>query len=180
MTQTKYTNIKFMVETLQSTDVFKTIIEYLIANYGLTPTLLSSREVFNDALSDTLFLTYLNDEEIKTFFQNHLNKNLEIGILPNEICPNAIKNFGVSKNIFEAIDDSFNDELLSKVDFLLCNEYLSLNRVIIGDMHGMNRLDFKSNSGWNKIKIFVTIQHNKNCNLNHHHNKVFYAPKQGA
>ena len=69
MTQTKYTNIKFMVETLQSTDVFKTIIEYLIANYGLTPTLLSSREVFNDALSDTLFLTYLNDEEIKTFFQ---------------------------------------------------------------------------------------------------------------
>jgi len=156
MTPTRYKNIKIIVETLQSTEDFNNIAEHLSAHYGLSPSLHSSKEIFDDISNSTLFLIFLNDEEIKTFFQNHLNKGLEIAILPNETCPNSVKNFGISKDIFEAVDDAFNDELLSKVDLLLCNEYLSLYRVIVGDMHGMNRLDFNSNSRWNKIKIFFT------------------------
>ncbi len=156
MTQTKYKKINIIVEALQSSEEFNTITEHLNAHYGLIPSFHPSKELFDNISNSTLFLTYLNDEEVKTFFQNHLNKNLELAILPNETCPNAIKSFGISKDIFEAIDDAFNNELLSRVDLLLCNEFLSLNRVIIGDMHGMNRLDFHSNSRWNKVKIFFT------------------------
>ena len=156
MIETKYKNVKIIIESLRSTDILTPILESLKTDYGLTPESRSSREVFENVSSDELFLLCLSDEEVKTFFQNHLNKGLEIAILPNETCPNSIKNFGISKDLLEAMEDAFNDELLSKVDILLCNEYLSLSRVIIGDMHGMNRLDFNSTSGWSKAKIFFT------------------------
>jgi uncharacterized hydrophobic protein (TIGR00271 family) len=156
MIETKYQNVKIIIESLKSTEILNPVLERLRADYGLVPESRSSREVFESASSDELFLLCLSDEEIKTFFQNHMDKGLEIAILPNETCPNAIKNFGLSKDISEAIEDAFNDELLSKVDILSCNEYLSLNRVVIGDMHGMNRLDFNSNSAWGKTKIFFT------------------------
>ena len=105
---------------------------------------------------ESLFLLYLSDEDIKKFFQNHLNKNINIAILPNENCPNAMRNYGISKDIKEAIEDAFNSELLSKIDLLKCNEFIAFNRIVIGDMHGMNRLDYNQNSRLDKIKIFFT------------------------
>ena len=65
-----------------------------------------------------------------------------------------MRNYGVSKDIKESIEDAFNIELLSKIDLLKCNDFIAFNRVVIGDMHGMNRLDCNQNSRINKIKIF--------------------------
>ena len=79
---------------------------------------------------------------------------MNIAILPNENCLNAIRNYGVSKDIKEAIEDAFNSEILSKIHLLKCNDIIAFNRIVIGDMHGMNRLDYNQNSRFDKIKIF--------------------------
>ncbi|QOY52385.1 hypothetical protein [Candidatus Sulfurimonas baltica] len=154
MLETKYKNIKIVAEELKSADILSSIIEHLKAHYDIIPTIHSSKEIFNELNSSELFLLYLSDDEIKIFFKNHLNIGIKIGIIPNHTSPNTIRNYAISKDIYEAIDDAFNDELLSKVDILKCNENIALSRVIIGDMHGMNRLDFNENNIWNKIKIF--------------------------
>ena len=116
----------------------------------------SPNEIFTNTvkIKDTLFLLYLDDKNIKIFFQNHLNTNISIAILPNENCSNSIKNYAISKDLNEAIEDAFNLELLSKIDLLKCNDYIALNRISIGDMHGMNRFNYNQNSRLEKIKIF--------------------------
>jgi uncharacterized hydrophobic protein (TIGR00271 family) len=52
------------------------------------------------------------------------------------------------------VDDAFNEELLSEIDILLCNEHIALWEIVIGDMHGMNRVDFNDNNIFRKIAIF--------------------------
>ncbi len=114
----------------------------------------SSNYIFEDVLEDSLFLLYLSDEEIKNFFSNHLKLDLQMGIIPNEMCPNSIKSYGPSKDVFEAIDDAFNEELLSQVDMLICNENIVFDSLVIGDMHGINSFNFNEQSRFGKIKIF--------------------------
>lgn len=131
------------------------IFDYIKEKYKSEISTFSIDKIFDDKKNkDILFLLYLGDEEIKTFFQNHLNKTISISILPHEKSLNAIKNYSISKDIKDAIDDAFNPELLSKIDLLKCNDYLSFNRISIGDMHGMNNYDYNENSRFRKIKIF--------------------------
>lgn len=131
------------------------IFDYIKEKYKSEISTFSIDKIFDDKKNkDILFLLYLGDEEIKTFFQNHLNKTISISILPHEKSLNAIKNYSISKDIKDAIDDAFNLELLSKIDLLKCNDYLSFNRISIGDMHGMNNYDYNENSRFRKIKIF--------------------------
>ncbi len=156
MKQVKYTKINIIVETLQETNTFENILEHLKAHYDLIPTTYSSNHTFEEVSTATLTLLYLGDEEIKTFFNNHLNMNLNIGIISNESCPSATKNYAISKDIFEAIDDAFNDSLLSSIDLLQCNELIAFNRVVIGDMHGMNKVNFNQLSRFEKLKIFFS------------------------
>ncbi len=117
-------------------------IDFIEANY---------LESFNDL--DALYLLYLNDSEIRTFFKKHLNSNIKIGILPNKDCSSAISNYSISKNLNEAIDDAFDKELFSCIDVLLCNETVAFNKVEIGDMHGIDCCVEKSYI--NSLKNFV-------------------------
>lgn len=130
------------------------VFDYIKERYKINISTFGVDDIFEEEVKNTLFLLYLDDNDIKIFFQNHLNKNINIGILPNENCINAIRNYGLSKDIFEAIDDVFNPKLLSKIDLLKCNDKLAFNRISIGDMHGMNRLDYNEKNRWEKIKIF--------------------------
>ncbi|MDZ7818545.1 MAG: TIGR00341 family protein [Aliarcobacter sp.] len=150
-----YKNIYFITKEQDET-VLSKIFENIKEKYNGEISIFCENEIFEDLENshDKLFLLYLDDEKIKTFFQNHLNKNINIAILPNEKCPNAMRNYGTSKDIKEAIDDAFNPELLSKIDLLKCNDLIAFNRIVIGDMHGMNRLDYNQNNRINKIKIF--------------------------
>jgi uncharacterized hydrophobic protein (TIGR00271 family) len=147
-----YKNIYFISEnpTHKSLDG---VFDYIKEKYKINVSIYNINDIFEES-TNTLFLLYLDDNNIKTFFQNHLNKNINIGILPNENCINAIRNYGLSKNLFEAIDDAFNPKLLSKIDLLKCNDHLAFNRISIGDMHGMNRLDYNEKNRCKKIKIF--------------------------
>lgn len=137
------------------------IFDYIKEKYKSEISTFTVEKIFDDKRDkDILFLLYLGDDEIKTFFQNHLNKQISIAIIPHENSLDTIKNYAISKNINDSIDDAFNSELLSKIDLLKCNDYLAFNRISIGDMHGMNSYDYNENSRFNKIKIF--FDHFKN------------------
>jgi uncharacterized hydrophobic protein (TIGR00271 family) len=148
----------YFITTEQDEKVISDIFDNIKEKYSSEISTFSTEKIFDDTSNtkESLFLLYLDDDGIKKFFQNHLNKNINIAILPNENCPNAMRNYGISKDIKESIEDAFNSELLSKIDLLKCNEFIAFNRIVIGDMHGINRLDYKQNSRLEKIKIFFT------------------------
>lgn len=152
-----YSKVYFITQE-EDEKVFSEIFNQIKEDYHSEISTFFVNEVFDDSLdsSEILFLLYLNDNEIKSIFENHLNKKINIAILPNENCPNAMRNYGISKDMKEAIEDAFNRELLSKIDLLKCNDKIAFNRIVIGDMHGMNRLDYNQNSRLDKIKIFFT------------------------
>lgn len=148
-----YKEVFLILDKKELEDEQKDVIEYISKNYDINVKV----ELFNkvyEKIEDSLYLLYLSDENIKIFFQNHINTNINIAIFPNALCSNSIRNYGISKNMSEAIEDAFNPELLSKIDLLKCNNSLAFNRIVIGDMHGMNRVDYDQNSRLNKIKIF--------------------------
>ena len=150
-----YRDVCFITKE-QDEKILGEIFDYIKEKYTSKIATFSTEKIIDksEEKQDCLFLLYLSDDEIKTFFQNHLNTNINIAILPNENCPNAMRNYGVSKDIKESIEDAFNIELLSKIDLLKCNDFIAFNRVVIGDMHGMNRLDYNQKRRINKIKIF--------------------------
>ena len=150
-----YSKVYFITQE-EDEKVISDIFDNIKEKYSSEISTFSTEKIFDDTsnIKESLFLLYLDDDGIKKFFQNHISTNINIAILPNENCPNAMRNYGVSKDIKESIEDAFNIELLSKIDLLKCNDFIAFNRVVIGDMHGMNRLDYNQNSRINKIKIF--------------------------
>lgn len=134
--------------------VLAEIKEYIKENYKLQTKISSLTLELNENKENTLYLLYLDDKNIKQFFRDYSNSDINIGILPNDECSIVMNNYGICKDIFDAIDDALNIELLTKIDLLKCNDNIAINRVSIGDMHGMNRLNYNQNSKWQKFKIF--------------------------
>ncbi|WP_458699398.1 TIGR00341 family protein [Sulfurospirillum sp. 1307] len=153
-----YKNIFLVVSNVDDKDEYKVIFDYFKEKYNIKPELLSFREVLNksddDFYTSTNFMFYLSDDEMKLFLNNNLKYNLNISILPNDNCSNAIKAFDISSNLYEAIDDGLNCELLSSVDLLKCNDIIVFNKVIIGDMHGLNRIASSRSSFFQKALLF--------------------------
>ncbi|MDD2697172.1 MAG: TIGR00341 family protein [Arcobacteraceae bacterium] len=149
-----YKKIYLIVESLQDEKTFANVILHLKTQYNLEPIIQSHTQSIEEELN-ALYLLYLSDNEIKIFFKSCVESNIAIAIIPNNFCPFSMKNYGISKDIFEAIDDGFNQELLSKIDLLQCNELIVLNRIIIGDMHGMGRFNFNEKNYFEKLKIFI-------------------------
>lgn len=132
------------------------IIEHIQVDYEITPNIVSPNDkvVFKD--ENEIYLLYLTDNEIRYFFQANLNSNVNIGILPNEEAPNVCKTYAIAKNMHKAIEDAFNPDLLTYIDLLQCNEVITFNRVVIGDMHDITKYDFEKQSLFQKIKIFFS------------------------
>ena len=149
-----YSKVFLITDEVKNSEVFSKILEYLKVEHKIVPKVFSSSKVVKNSNDDELYLLYLDDEKIKKFFKNNIDKNLNIGIISDEICPNAIKNYNLSTDIFESIKDAFNKDLLSKIDLLQCNETIVFDSVIIGDMHGINKKDYNERSRFEKLKIF--------------------------
>jgi uncharacterized hydrophobic protein (TIGR00271 family) len=149
-----YKFVKIICDELRSDPQFEGFISYISEHYTTEVTIHSHKELFEAGREDELFLLFLDDDAIKMFFQNHLEKRLNVALLPNKEAKVSMKNYGISKDIYKALDDAFNAELLSEIDVLLCNDIVAFSRIIIGDMHGMNRLDFDENNIFQKIAIF--------------------------
>lgn len=155
-----YKKIYLIADELRLSNKFNDLIEHIKTHYKIIPELYSHMDIFENTLESELHLLYLDDDEIKIFFQNHLNSNINIGILPNEKAPWAMKNYAISRDLFEAVEDAFNFKLRSEVDLLMCNELIAFNSIVIGDMHGMNRIDLNESSRWQKSKFFFNNLNN--------------------
>lgn len=160
-----YKHINLIVTSLKEKQEYVSILEHLKAHYKIIPTIFSHTDIFEDTTEDKIFLLYLSDDEIKLFFKNHLNKNIHVGIIPNKHSALCIKKYALAKDTFEAIDDAFNKELLSRVDILMCNELVAFNRITIGSMRGLNQIELLENSTFAKLQLFFknlfTISFNK-------------------
>ena len=132
-----YKEFFLIVENKVLNDEQKVVIDYINKNYNINPKIKLYNKSYKK-LDNNLYMLFLSDTHIKEFFQNHLYKDINIAILPNVMCQNAIDSYGISNNINEAIEDAVNSELLSKVDILNCNENLAFNRIEIGNMHGIS------------------------------------------
>ncbi|MBU1657569.1 TIGR00341 family protein [bacterium] len=133
--------------------ILENILEHLHAHYKLSATVVSPKEILENDSKGTILL-YLSDEEIKSFFKKNISSKLVVGIIPNKLCPRAIRSYGISNDIFEAIDDIFANTDTEPVDMLFCNGELTFNSVIVGDMHGMNQT--QHNKFFNNIRNFFS------------------------
>ena len=132
------------------------IIEHIQVTYNITPNIVSPSDEIISKREDEIYLLYLSDNETRYFFQANLNSKINIGILPNEEAPDVCKTYAISKNTHTAIDDAFNPNLLTHIDLLQCNEVITFNRIVVGDMHDINIYDFKKKSLIQKVKIFFS------------------------
>jgi len=130
------------------------LIEYIGVQYKISVELFDYKTVIEEMSESTLTLLYLDDIKIKTFLKNHLNTNIKIGFIPNKDCPRTLGSYGISKDIYVAIEEALNQENLSLVDVLTCNGEVVFTNVVIGDVHGLNYKNIESQSVFEKIKSF--------------------------
>ena len=146
-----YQKITLVVESLENEKKFIELKQHIQAHYEITPEI---KNIFDDLTqeSNRIYLLYLSDDEIKSFFVKNISTPIKIAIIPNNKCPNAMKSYGIADDIYEALDDAFDKELLSSIDLLLCNGALVFNRVYIGDMHDYSTSE--QNSFFSRVQSF--------------------------
>ena len=120
-----------------------------------------------------------------------IENDIEVKIIEKDIklCELAEEKLGGVATVINSIYSSktlYEEEGLSHADMIIvatANDEYNIVKSMELKEHGANKVVAINNEieYYNLMhSLGVTIQHNKNCNLNHHHNKVFYAPKQGA
>lgn len=152
-----YKDIYLVVLNSKENDKYEDIVRYIVQTYKITPAILPYTKVLQEGVSysSSVYMLYLPDDEIKLFLRNNLKYNINISILPTPQCENATTTYGIQTDVYKAIDDGLNESLLSTVDIFECNDIIVFDRAIIGDMHGMNRIDFSQSSIFKKIQIFL-------------------------
>lgn len=95
---------------------------------------------FDRPVERVLYLLYLSDTEIRALFKSEAVAIMEAGILPNDLCPYAMRSYGIAHDLLEAIDDVMKAEEATTVDLLRCNGLPVIGNIVIGNVHGMNRV----------------------------------------
>lgn len=150
----------FLITSEQRKDTveFQEIVQHLNIHYKIEVEVKLHCEIILEYNEKTITLLYLSDENIKIFIKNHLSSKMNIGILPTKENPKTIASYGISKDIYEACDDCFQDERLHLIDLLLCNGEPTFTNIIIGDVHGLNNSSIEDKSFIKKTKeFFVNI-----------------------
>lgn len=150
----------FLITSEQRKDTveFQEIVQHLNIHYKIEVEVKLHCEIILEYSEKTITLLYLSDENIKIFIKNHLSSKMNIGILPTKENPKTIASYGISKDIYEACDDCFQDERLHLIDLLLCNGEPTFTNIIIGDVHGLNNSSIEDKSFIKKTKeFFVNI-----------------------
>ena len=148
-----YNSISLIVFNPKDKNSYIKIVDYIVEKYAITPAIFSYTDTFQDK-EKHLVMFYVSDNHIKLFLNNNFSLDVDIAILPEADCIHSVKAYDISADIYEAIDDGFNENLLSEIDILKCNDMIVFNRASIGDMHGMNHFDFNESSLFKKLQIF--------------------------
>jgi uncharacterized hydrophobic protein (TIGR00271 family) len=83
--------------------------------------------------TDTLLITYLNDEDLRKFIPLAAKNGWQTGILPHPEVKYAIKGLGLSEKPEDALGEILNREENHKLDLLFCNGQLVFQSVNIGN-----------------------------------------------
>lgn len=145
---------------LEQESGFKNILLLFETHYKLEYEIKYYTDILNQEDKGQKVLLYASDDEIKHFIKNHINKNLDLGILPTSTNEKIQASYGISNDIYEALDDSLNMDRLSKVDLLMCNDEPTFTNIIIGDVHELNNSHIEKFSISKKLK--KTFTHIKN------------------
>ena len=78
-------------------------------------------------------ITFLSDEQLKSFLIVAIERNFELALLPHPEMIHGIKGFGIKADIEETIAYILLDEKVSKVDALEANGVLVFNTILIGE-----------------------------------------------
>lgn len=83
--------------------------------------------------ADSLFVSYLNDEDLKEFLSEAINREQRLVILPHPQNPLALKAFGISEKPKEILE-GLTPENRTDLDLLFCNEQPVFQSVNIGNV----------------------------------------------
>lgn len=87
------------------------------------------------AEKDDLLIAYLDDSALKSLFvQLPKADKWQIGILPHPEAKNAVKGFGLSTNLEEAIQEILSEKEFCELDILTCNKLPVFQSVNIGEV----------------------------------------------
>ena len=150
-----YDRVILLVGAAADDELLKSIEAYIATQYQLKTETVAFAQ-YKAPTEGTLCLLYLSDDEIRELFASASSSSIKVGILFSDQCPYAVKNFGISKNTFEAVDDALNATEATPVDLLQCNGKPVLGSIIIGNVHGMNREDTGRMSIIKKIAVFFS------------------------
>ncbi|MBC8237764.1 MAG: TIGR00341 family protein [Helicobacteraceae bacterium] len=116
----------------------ESLVEHIKIQYKVDVTLVDYKDILDTAGESTLALLHLDDIKIKLFLKNHLNTKLQIGFIPTKENTRALASYGISKDIYNALDEAMDSDNISSVDVLVCNGEVVFTNVVIGDVHGLN------------------------------------------
>ncbi len=141
---------------------FLSLKEHIFIHYKLEVDDFYFKDIIYEVKAKSLYLLYLSDLQIKQFFKQNINQKINIAIIPTQDSQRAAKSYGVSKDIYEAIDDALDEKNLTNIDLLVCNGEPTFTNIVIGDVHGLNKLEIEDKSIFLKIKDFVDNLKNLN------------------
>ncbi|MCV6607890.1 MAG: TIGR00341 family protein [Campylobacterales bacterium] len=156
-----YKKIYILIGKLEDDPELQFAIEVIRGTYKVEPELIHYKDSINSLEKDH-YLTYLSDDELKEVFNTYLNSSISFGILPNHLCPNGMRSYGISKEIPKAIEDGLNTELKTPVDLLFCNGLVVFNKVNVGEMYGFHSTTFLNIPLYEKVKNFFKTLFNIN------------------
>jgi len=154
----------FLITSGQKKQVveFEEFVQHLKIHYKVEVEIQLYCSTILDYDDSTITLLYLSDENIRIFIKNHLSSKMNIGILPTKENPKTVASYGISKDIYEACDDCFDEKRLNLVDILICNGEPTFTNIIIGDVHGLNNNPIEKKSFFAKVKeFFINISNLK-------------------
>jgi uncharacterized hydrophobic protein (TIGR00271 family) len=135
---------------------YENILIHLQVHYSIRAIQMNMDEYKDNPLDNCVLLLLLSDEEIKSVLDAVNMETTVIGILPTAKNKITCKSFGISKDIFEAVEDALDDSCYIRVDMLRCNGVPVLSSVIIGETWGLHCLSCSDNSGfWKKAMQFM-------------------------
>ncbi|WP_339922171.1 TIGR00341 family protein [uncultured Cyclobacterium sp.] len=112
-------------------------------------------------------ITFLSDEQLKSFLIVALDKGFELALLPHPKMDNGIKGFGIKEDIEENINHILLDEKLAKVDLLEANGVPVFNTIIIGESLSLmsgSIARFGWQRFWQRLSYFFKLFFNTRLN----------------
>jgi len=136
----------------EQTSHFKEFVQLITMHYKLEYEIYYHNKKITQCERDSIVLLYLGDDKIRAFIKNHLHSGINIAILPLKNNKQAQASYGISGDIYEALDDALHHDNLHPSDILVCNGEPVFTHIIIGDVHELNNATLKKLSFVDKIK----------------------------